>query len=176
MRDAFPAILAIVLGVMILQLGNGLVGILVPLRMGLDGLSPSMIGVVATFYSLGFLVGCFLLPVLVRRIGHIRAFAVLAALVSAGSLGFTLGVDWLLWGGIRFVLGICMAGLFSVSESWIVAQAPQAIKGRVLSLYMVCNKLTLAGGQMLVMVGDPMGIGFFLLISVCASLSLVPVA
>ena len=176
MRDAFPAILAIVLGVMILQLGNGLVGILVPLRMGLDGLSPSMIGVVATFYSLGFLVGCFLLPVLVRRIGHIRAFAVLAALVSAGSLGFTLGVDWLLWGGIRFVLGICMAGLFSVAESWIVAQAPQAIKGRVLSLYMVCNKLTLAGGQMLVMVGDPMGIGFFLLISVCASLSLVPVA
>ncbi|KZD08346.1 MFS transporter [Oceanibaculum pacificum] len=176
MRDAIPAILAIVLGVMILQLGNGLIGVLVPLRMGMEGLSPSMVGVVATFYSLGFLAGCFVVPQLVRRIGHIRAFAVFAAVVSAGTLGLTLAVDWMLWSGIRFLLGICMAGLFSVAESWIVAQAPQAIKGRVLSFYMVCNKLTLVGGQMLVSVADPISIGFFLLISACASLSLVPVA
>lgn len=176
MRDAIPAILAIVLGVMILQLGNGLIGVLVPLRMGLEGLSPTMIGVVATFYSFGFLIGCLLMPRLVRGIGHIRTFAVFAAAVSASTLGMTLGIDWILWGCLRFLMGICMAGLFSVAESWIVAQAPQPIRGRVLSLYMISNKLTLAGGQMLLAIGDPMGTGFFLLISACASLSLIPVA
>ena len=59
------------------------------------------------------------MPKLVRGIGHIRTFAVFAAAVSASTLGLTIGIDWMLWGCLRFLMGICMAGLFSVTAEGV---------------------------------------------------------
>jgi MFS family permease len=60
-----------------------IVNTVVPLRMAIDNQPPLLIGLVGSAYSIGFLVGCFAIPSLVRRIGHIRGFAVFAALQAA---------------------------------------------------------------------------------------------
>src|SRR3546814_12731987 len=81
-----------------------------------------------------------------------------------------------LWGPLRLITGFCSAGLFTIAESWISAQTPSQIRGRVLSLYMLSNKLALAGGQILLAFSDIEATAFFIVAACCYSLSLIPVA
>ena len=81
---------AIVAGALILQIAGTIVNTVVPLRMALAGQPPVLIGLVGSAYSVGFLVGCFWIPTLVRRIGHIRGFAVAATVQAATTLSFVL--------------------------------------------------------------------------------------
>lgn len=176
MGSAFLGLAAIVAGAFLLQISNGWLAILVPLELGVADYPASVIGLVVTAHSVGFLVGCIYAPRFVRSIGHIRAFAVLAAAVSVATMAFTAMVDPWLWGMLRLVTGFCSAGLFTIAESWISAQTPSQFRGRVLSLYMLSNKVALAGGQLLLAFSDVEASVYFLIASACYSLSLIPVA
>lgn len=176
MGTAFLGLAAIVAGAFLLQVSNGWLAILVPLRLGTEGYAAAVIGLVVTAHSVGFLVGCIFAPRLVRSVGHIRAFAVLAAAVSVATMAFTASVDAYLWGMLRLVTGFCSAGLFTIAESWISAQTPSQFRGRVLSLYMLSNKVALAGGQLFLAFSNTEAPAFFLVAAACYSLSLIPVA
>ena len=176
MGSAFLGLVAIVAGAFLLQVSNGWLGILVPLELGVEGYPAAVIGLVVTAHSVGFLVGCIFAPRLVRSLGHIRAFAVLAAAVSVATMAFTATVDPWLWGPLRLVTGFCSAGLFTIAERWISAQTPSQFRGRVLSLYMLSNKVALAGGQLLLAFSNADASVYFLVAAACYSLSLIPVA
>ena len=175
MGKAIFALASIIAGAFLLQAANGWLGLLVPARLGRADYPATVVGIVVTAHSVGFFFGCFLSPRIIRRIGHIRAFAALAALASVASLAFTIAVDPILWTVLRIVTGLCSAGLFNVAEAWIAAQTPTALRGRVLSVYMISNKLAVAGGQLL-MAGGSFDTTFFLLSSAFYSLALIPVA
>ena len=68
-------------------------GLAVPLRMALDGRPEALIGLAGSAGAVGFLAGCLVAGFLVRPIGHIRAFAVLAALQACVTLVFALTSD-----------------------------------------------------------------------------------
>jgi MFS family permease len=167
---------AIIGSVTMLYLGTGVLTALMPLRMDGEGLPTRDVGFVATGYAVGFMIGCLFSTWFVRWIGHVRAFAALAAIMAAVTLAFTLGVDSLLWAGLRAVMGLCMAGLMTIADSWVSAQTPAAQRGRVLSVYMILNKLAMSGGPLLLTFGEIAGPGFFMLISAIFSLSMLPVA
>ena len=175
MGPTILALGAIIAGAFLLQAANGWLGLLVPAQLGAAAYPATVVGIVVTAHSVGFLAGCFISPRLIQRIGHIRAFAALAAAAAIGSLAFTIALDPILWTGLRLLTGFCSAGLFNVAEAWIAAQTPQALRGRVLSLYMISNKMAVAGGQLLMATGG-MQDTFFLLASAFYSLSLIPVA
>jgi len=101
---------------------------------------------------------------------------VLAALLSVTAVLFTVSEAPLAWGALRFVTGICFAGIYSVIESWVSGVAGSAHRGRLLAAYMICNKTALMFGQGLLALGDAKSAAFFLVVCVCFSLSLVPVA
>jgi len=61
-----------------LMLSVGMLGSLLGLRMSLEGFSHLEIGVVLSGFYLGLVIGSFLYPPVVRRVGHIRAFSVFA--------------------------------------------------------------------------------------------------
>ena len=176
MKERVLALTAIVLGAVILQFANGLLGILVPLQMGLMEKSTTVIGVVVSAYSLGFLLGCRSAPDFIRPIGHIRAFAALAAILSVTTLLFTASESPVMWALLRFATGLCLSGLQAVIESWIAGEASKTDRGRVIAVYMLCNKTALMGGQGLLVLGDVTSASFFILVCGCFSLSLVPVA
>jgi MFS family permease len=113
---------------------------------------------------------------LIAGFGHIRAFAVFAATTSAATLAFAIDPDARIWIALRFITGFCSAGLFTVAESWLNDMTPSAARGRVVSFYMLFNKMAFAGGQLLLLGGEVAGFGFFMIASACYSLSLVPVA
>lgn len=167
---------AVIAGVTLLQGAQGLLIALLPLRMVEAGLSTLTIGLVAVGYAAGFLLGCLFSGKIIRAIGHIRAFSVFAAILSVASLAFASEVHAVGWTALRFVTGICLAGLFTAADSWISDAAPPGRRGRVLSLYTVFSKLALVGGPLtlaLMPYDTPWPV---MLIAALISLSLVPVA
>jgi MFS family permease len=166
---------ALLLGVALMLVGAGLQGILVPMRATLDGFSTVAIGILTTGYWLGFVASCFTTPFVVRRVGHIRAFAVLAAIASAVILIMALAPDPIVWTLLRMASGFCLAGLAMVVESWLNEKASNETRGRIFSIYMVVNLSAVTVGQLILPLGDPTQFALFAVVSIAITLSLVPI-
>jgi len=156
--------------------GNGLQATLVALRGGLEGFSPALIGLMGTAYFGGFLLGCLYITQLIRSIGHIRAFASLAALAASGTLLLVLVIDPIMWLIIRFLTGFCFSGLFTVVESWLNSGASNTDRARVLAIYRIIDITSVTGSQYLIPIFGPEGFTIFAVMAIMITLSLVPVS
>ena len=175
MSQAIGPLTALLLAVAILFLGNGLQGVLLPVRATLEAFATTSIGLIASAYSAGFVVGCLWMPYIVRRVGHIRTFAVCAAIAASIVLLMALAVHPLVWIPLRALSGVCFAGLFMVIESWLNERATSVNRGQVLAVYMVVNLTAVTVGQMMLPLGDPAGFSLFALTAMAIALALVPV-
>lgn len=169
-------IAALLTGVAFLLLGTGLLNTLVAVRGSLEGYSDGLIGLIMSGYFVGFFIGTFLAMPLIRRVGHIRAFAVCAALAAASALAYSLVISPLIWGVLRIVTGTVLVILYTISESWLNAQTPSAQRGRVFAIYMAVNLGSLAAAQQLLRLDAPTSHTLFVLAGMLISVSLVPVA
>ena len=156
--------------------GNGLQGTLVALRGAQEGFSPATIGFMGTAYFVGFLLGCVFISRIMKSVGHVRAFAALAAIASAGTLLLVLIIDPVTWSFIRFATGFCFAGLFTVMESWLNSGVSNRDRARVLALYRIVDIGAVTGAQFLIPVFGADGFTIFAIMSIMITLSLVPVS
>nr|WP_255616600.1 MFS transporter [Microvirga puerhi] len=159
-----------------LQIGNGLLQALMPLRMQASGLSISSIGIVAAAYGLGFSSGCFLAPAFIRHVGYIRAFASLAAIAAVVILTMASAESTLTWALLRGLSGVTFACVFTATDGWISARATSSHRGRILSVYMICTKIALMLSPLGIALGDIRSDGLFMAASALMSLSLLPIA
>ncbi len=167
---------ALFLGIFLLMAGNGLQGSLIGVRSEAEGFDVATAGVIMACYFAGFLVGSRWAESLISQVGHIRVFAGLASTASTAVLVHALFITPVTWGAMRFVTGMCMAGLYVVAESWLNDLATNETRGRLLSIYMVVTMGGMTIGQFLLDAADPDGFELFILSSVLVSASLVPVA
>lgn len=167
---------ALLSGVGLLLLGSGLLGTLLAVRAGMQGYADLVIGLVMSAYFAGFLVGTWLAPRLIVRVGHIRYFAVCASVAACTALLHVLWVDPWFWALLRLLTGMALVGLYTVVESWLNSQSSTDRRGQVFALYMMVNLGALAIGQWLILLADPGGFALFAAISILFSLSLIPVA
>jgi len=167
---------AILAGAFVLQIAGAALALSVPLRMALDGRPAALIGLAGSASAVGFLAGCLAAGFLVRPIGHIRAFAVLAALQAIVTLLFALTADPGMWIGLRLANGMVNAAQFVIVESWVLDRTPETLRGRMMSIYVVCSRAGLVLGQMLPLAFPGAGIELFLAASALYSLALIPVA
>ena len=175
MPAALVSVAALLLGAGILLLGNGLQSILLPVRATIEAFSTSSIGLIGAAYPAGFVVSCLTTPRIVRRVGHIRTFAVLAAIAAAIVLLLVLLVHPVSWVLLRIGSGFCFAGLFMVIESWLNEASTNSNRGQIFSTYMVVNLLTLTAGQMMLPLADPADFTLFAIAAMLITLGLVPV-
>src|SRR5271155_2286429 len=105
----------------LIMLGAGVLGSLLPLRFSAMGLSPGVIGLIATAEALGFLAGCLYAHKVIAPVGLERAYATFASLKSVAILGlyFANGIAALAL--LRFLIGVNAAGLAIIVESWLNA-------------------------------------------------------
>lgn len=127
----------------------------------------------ASFFA-GFLLGASVTVSTVQRVGHVRTFAALAAVASVAILAHGLFVSPGTWAALRFVTGVCYAGVFVVAESWLNGAATNETRGRLLSFYMLTAFAGMGGGQLLLNLAAPEDIDLFILVSALISLSVVP--
>ena len=176
MLNPYLTVTAVIAGSAVLQGASGLLLVLLPLRMSAEQFPLQMIGWVSAAHGAGFLLGCTLIGRLIAGVGHVRAFAALAAMLSAVVLAFAAFRSPLAWIGLRLIAGACFAGLFTVAESWIANRTPPALRGRVLGFYTVCTKVTLVGAPLGLAMLEVAGPWAFMLVSALCSISLLPVA
>jgi MFS family permease len=144
--------------------------------MELAGYPVALTGVVMAAYYLGLAVGGLRAKRVILRIGHIRAFAVFAAITATTTLAYPVAFTPITWIILRVVNGFCIAGLTTAVESWLNERSTNATRGRVLSLYMMTFYAAIASGQSLVNLADPGGLELFMLAASLFGLALVPVA
>ncbi|HEX6549299.1 MAG TPA: MFS transporter, partial [Gammaproteobacteria bacterium] len=74
-RHTLLPLSALFLAVLVMMLGSGLLGSFISLRLSLAGVASGAIALVMAGYYAGLVGGSFVAPGVVRRVGHIRAFA-----------------------------------------------------------------------------------------------------
>lgn len=166
----------LLLGIGLLLIGIGLQGTLLALRANLEHFSVPMTGFIMSAYFMGFIVGTFLCPKLIRNVGHIRAFAAFAAITAAAAISHGMFIDEWFWALLRIITGTCMVGLYMVIESWLNAMAPNDQRGRFFSVYVIITLLAMALGQYLILLGDIGGYRLFSLTALLIALAVVPIA
>ena len=175
MIAAIVATWALLLGMALLMIGNGLQASLVGLRATLEGFSTTTTGLVMSGFYVGFMLGSILTPMALRRVGYVRVFAALAAVASIAALGHAVFADPVNWTLMRILTGLCYAGLYVVSESWLNDRATNQTRGQLLSVYVVISLGGMGVGQLLLNVASVRGFELFILASVLVSVAVVPI-
>jgi MFS family permease len=166
---------SLLLGVALLLTGHGLQLAIVPLRSELMGWSTTQVGMLSSLYFIGFVIGCFSVPRIVARIGHIRAFASLTTIMTASILIFPIADFLPAWMLLRMLTGIAIAGLYLVIESWLNEQVGKEERGGVLAAYTVIVLAGLACGQLLLNLAPVEGDRLFMLAAIYIVLAALPV-
>lgn len=169
-------VMALLTSVALLLVGHGLLLTLLPLRADTHGFTATQIGLTASSYFLGFVAGCYVVPRIVRRSGHIRSFAVLGAVFSAVALLFEMLPQFGVWVLLRFCVGACMAGVYMVIESWLNERATAETRGTVLSIYSMVGFVMVAVGQQLLNLSPESPGELFNLAAILISIAIIPVS
>ncbi|SFM21451.1 MFS transporter [Marinobacter zhejiangensis] len=155
MRLLVISLLALFLSLALLISGNAFLATLLGLRFGLMGVDAGTIGLVMVGYSIGFVIGARYGGIVIRRVGHIRAFAVYAAVAAVATLVYPMTDEVWVWWLLRVIGGITIAALFVTIESWFSAVASNANRGTIFAMYQVVTYLAAAGGQLLIALTNP---------------------
>src|SRR5690606_38096253 len=176
MRRNLLPVLALLTSTLFLFLGNGLQSLLLPVRGSAEGYSNEILGLIGTTWASGFVIGCFVAPNLVRRIGHVRAFAGFGSLICLNVLLTGILVDQTAWLILRAVTGFCTAGTSMIIESWLNERATNESRGAIFSFYISITLFGLVGGQMMVPFADVSTPILFMICGILYCLAIIPTA
>ena len=162
------------LGIALLFFSGGMIFVLLVVRAKEAGFSTQAIGVLQTSYQVGWLIAAVYIPRLINRVGHIRVFAAMTAIGSAIILLQILHIDEISWILERLVMGVSIAGLMVVAESWLNEMSNNTDRGRNLAIYTIVSWGAPIAGIWILRFGQPTDDKFFILASVLVSLAAIP--
>ncbi len=166
---------ALLLGMGLLMVGNGMQGTLLGIRGEIEGFSTLEMSFVMSAYFVGFLGGSRIAPWMIRRVGHVRVFAALGSFISAVMILYPTLADPSAWSIGRIVSGFCFSGVYVTAESWLNNAATNENRGKALSLYMIVQTAGIVAAQGLLLTADPSGFVLFVIPSVLISISFAPI-
>ena len=171
LRTTWP----LLLGILLLMVGNGMQGTLLGIRGKIEDISTTQMSVVMAAYFGGFLLGSRVVPELIRQVGHVRVFAALGSLISSVLILYAAAPHWIAWALMRLLIGFCFSGVYITAESWLNAGTANENRGQAMSAYMIMQMLGIITAQFLMNTADPAGYLLFVIPSVLVSLSFLPI-
>ena len=169
-------IYALFLGSALLMFGGGLQGLLLSVRGAEENFSLLALGLIGTGWSVGFVAGSITVPLIVRKVGHIRAFSVMAAI---GTVTILLNLLWIQdvgWIVLRALSGFCFAGAAMIVESWLNEVADNRSRGTIFSIYVTINMAASTLGQMAMSITGTAGYVPFVLGAISFICAVLPTA
>lgn len=173
-KQTLLPIWSLLFGVAVITMASALQSSLIGIRASIESFNTMATGLIMSSYYVGFIVGSILVPTWVKNVGHIRVFAALASLASVTILMQSVVVNPWFWMAMRMGTGLCYAGLFIVTESWLNGIATNNTRGRLFSIYIIEIWASQTLGQFLLNAASPSGYDLFILTSVLISMALVP--
>jgi len=150
-------IYALFVGSALLMFGGGLQGLLLSVRGAEEQFSLLALGLIGTGWSVGFVAGSVFVPVLVKRVGHIRAYAAMAAIGGITILLNLLWINDIGWIFLRVFSGFCFAGAAMIVESWLNEVSDNKSRGTIFSTYVMVNLAASTVGQLFMSVSGTGG-------------------
>lgn len=166
---------ALLFGMLLLMIGNGMQASLLGIRGEIEAFSTLEMSLMVSAYFIGFLGGSRSAPEMIRRVGHVRVFAALASLISAVIILFPAAPDPWIWTAARVLVGFCFSAVYVTAESWLNNAATNDTRGQALSAYMIVQTSGIVVSQVLLNVGDPSGYLLFVIPSILVSLAITPI-
>lgn len=166
---------ALLFGMFLLMLGNGMQGTLLGIRGEIEGFDTLRMSIVMSAYFAGFLGGSRLAPRMIQRVGHVRVFAALASAISAVMILYPTFPNVVVWTIGRVLIGFCFSAVYVTAESWLNNASDNSNRGKALSLYMIVQTLGIVAAQALLLTADPSGFVLFVIPSVLVSLAVTPI-
>lgn len=176
MRQILKSVIPPIASLIILCMGNALFVTYTSVRLKMDGYSINTIGYIIGAYFAGQLVGSYISDRIIGKIGHIKAYGLFATIMTVLAMLQAICLDLWMWTTVRFCGGICIAGLFVVIESWLLAKSTPTTKGKVLSIYMTAYYAAQGIGQLLLNVADPISFVPFAIVVILSAISIVPIS
>ncbi len=140
----------LLLGVLAIQIANGLQSTAVGLRIDAAGFGALPIALVMSGLYAGQVASSLLSPRVIGRYSHVPAYVALTLLTAAGPLLFLIAEDALTWAIARVAIGFGLAGIYIVIESWLNDRVPNEMRGRVFAVYIQVQLAGLMAAQFLV--------------------------
>ena len=112
--------------------------------MGMSSFEVSLLG---SFYFLGFVIGCLVLPKYLYAVGHIRTFSAFAAVAAISTLIISMTRNPSVWMLCRLITGISLAALYMSIESWVSGFSNKSNRGQLISIYRIVDILGCIAGQ-----------------------------
>jgi MFS family permease len=166
---------ALLLGMGLLMVGNGMQSTLLGVRGEIENFGTFEMSIVISAYFVGFLGGSRMAPNLIRRVGHVRVFAALASLISAVMILYPTLVNPWVWALGRVLIGFCFSAVYVTAESWLNDAASNENRGQALSIYMIVQTAGIVVAQGLMVTADPSGYVLFVIPSILVSLAITPI-
>lgn len=176
MASTLIPIAALLLSSAFLLMAGGLHGLLLPIQGNIEGFTTVELGLIGTGWSVGFLAGCLLMPAVVRRVGHVRSYGVMASVAAVTILLNLLIVSPEAWIALRGLSGFCFAGAAMIVESWLNERASKENRGTIFSVYQMVVFAGSTAGQLLMVITPPKEFFFFAIGAILYCLALLPTA
>ncbi|RBW45138.1 MFS transporter [Psychromonas sp. B3M02] len=176
MINALIPVTSLLMSNALLLLGHGLLLTLLPIAANSFGFSDTQVALTGSAYFLGFVSGCLTTPFMLKRVGHIRSFAVLATSYTVVILIFPLLPEFYAWMLLRFLIGLVISGLYMIIESWLNGNATAQNRGTILSVYTTLNLIMVMCGQQLFNLGSVQDAMLFSLAAILISIAIIPIS
>ena len=165
---------ALFLSVVLLQIGAG--G-LAPLD-AISGIelefTTAEIGLLGSAHFVGFFIGCWWAPRLMGTVGHSRAFAAFTALGTIGIMAHMILISPIAWTILRVMTGLCVAGCYTVVESWLQAKVTNETRGRTMGVYRIVDISGSLAAQLVISVLPPANYVSYNILAIVCCASLIP--
>ncbi len=165
---------ALFLSLVLLQLGSGGIAPLDAISGVELGFTRAEVGLLGSAHFVGFFIGCWWAPRLMGNVGHSRAFAAFTATGTIGILSHMIVIDAAAWMGMRVLSGMCIAGCYTVVESWLQAKVTNETRGRAMGTYRVVDIGGSLAAQLMISVLTPASYVSYNILALICCAALVP--
>ena len=140
-------------------------------------LSDQSIGLITSFYYVGFLLGSLFITRIMKLVGHIRGFIFILSILAISSLSFSLFPSTYLWFLLRFMMGFGLSGVYILTESWLSFHASAERRGKTFAIYRIIELLSWSAGTAFIDYFSRMPSTFhFSLVALLIILSAIPLS
>ena len=116
--------------------GSGLFNTLFSLHIKNNYGSSIAVGLLASFYFTGMLLGSLKISFFIRELGYVKSFIFVASLMTISVLSPIITSNMIVWSLCRLIQGFCVAGIFIIIESWILSIYPYKYLSIILSIHL----------------------------------------
>ena len=170
------SLIAIFISVLFVQLGSGSLGPLDALSGKSLDFSSIEIGLIGSAHFFGFMVGCYLTPKLISRVGHSRAFASLASLGAISAILHMVLPNPFWWVLLRILSGIFVAGAYTIMEIWIQPKLNNKNRGKITGVYRLVDISGSLLAQAIIALLEPATYVAYNIVAVMCCLSVLPLS